>query len=308
MSGASRTGNRRLAAYITLVRLPNLFTAPPDIVLGAALAAGIGNIGAVSSAAAAGLAIASMLLYAAGTTLNDYFDAPEDVKTRPERPIPSGEVSRQTALVLGMALLAVGGLVAFAAAGRPGGIVAALLALTIVLYDSVFKGGAIGFLFMGAARGLNVVLGTTAGVDPLALGPRTLTVPAVILVYIAGVTYMAEGETGGSTRRAVIVAIGGTALAALVVLGRLLMGTPTLADAVLALVLTTGFLFWTGRELRDAYVNPVPDTVGRAVGACVLGLVVLNAALAATVDAIWALVAAVFFIPAVGLSRIIDVT
>lgn len=306
MSGALGTGSRRLAAYTTLVRLPNLFTAPPDIVLGAALAAGVGS--AVSLTAAVGLVIASMLLYAAGTTLNDYFDAPEDAKTRPERPIPSGEVSRRAALVLGVALLAAGILLALLAAGRVSGTVAALLALTIVLYDGVFKGGAVGFLFMGATRGLNVLLGITAGANPLSLSPEALAVPTVVLLYIAGVTYMAEGETEGGNRRAVSVAGGGAALAALTVLGRLLVGTPRYADAALALVLTAVFLVWTGRALWDAYANPVPETVGPAVGACVLGLVVLDAALAATVDMTWALVAVVFFVPAVGLSRFFDVT
>lgn len=61
-----------LATLATLVRLPNLFTAPPDVVLGAALVAAAGH--AVSPGPVAGLAVASVLLYAAGTTLNDFFE------------------------------------------------------------------------------------------------------------------------------------------------------------------------------------------------------------------------------------------
>lgn len=295
-----------LVAFLALVRLPNLFTAPPDIVLGAALATGAS--GPVLLGPLAGLAITSMLLYAAGTTLNDYFDAPVDAHERPDRPIPAGDISRRTALASGVALLIGGIAVALAAVGPVGGAVAAVLALVVTLYDGVFKGGPVGFVFMGGARGLNVLLGTTSSSSPLALPLSDLAVPLVVLLYIASVTYMAADETEGGNRDAVVVAIGGTVLAALAVLGRLAGERPGGVDAALALVLVGAFLAWTGRALRDAYADPVSETVGPAVGACVLGLVVLDGAFAATVGHTWALAAVAFVVPAVGLSRVFAVT
>lgn len=296
-----------LATVATLVRLPNLFTAPPDVVLGAALVAAAGH--AVPVRSVAGLSVASVLLYAAGTTLNDYFDAEEDARERPERPVPSGEISRRGALVLGVALLAGGVTAALVVAGTAAGAVAVTLALAILLYDGVFKGSIVGFLFMGSARGLNVLLGTTAAaVSPVSLPPWTLAVPAVVLLYIAGVTYMAEGETGRGTRRAVLAAVGGVAVAALGVVGLLLVRASSALELVLAAVLLAGFLGWVGRPLRAAYADPVPETIGPAIGACVLGLTVLDAAFAATVDPTWAFATLTFLVPAVGLSRVFDVT
>jgi 4-hydroxybenzoate polyprenyltransferase len=301
---ASRGSFASLAA---LVRLPNLFTAPPDVLLGAALVSAAGFT--VPLPAAVGLSAASVLLYAAGTTLNDYFDADEDARERPERPIPTGDVSRRGALAFGVALLLAGTAVALVAAGTAAAAVAAVLALAVLSYDGAFKGSAVGFLVMGSTRGLNVLLGTTAaGVVPTSLPPWTLAVPALVLLYIAGVTYMAEGETGDGAEGAVLAAATGATIAALGVVGLLLVRTPSPPEAALAVVLLAGFLVWTGRPLRAAYADPVPGTVGPAVGACVLGLVVLDAAFAATAGPAWALAALAFVVPAVGLSRVFDVT
>lgn len=303
---AGRSGT--LGAYAELVRLPNLFTAPPDIVLGAAIVAGLGH--AVSAPALVGLAFASMLLYAAGTTLNDYFDAEEDARERPERPIPSGAVPRRRALAFGLALLVGGVLIALAVAGPVAGAVAAAIAALVVLYDGVFKGSAVGFLFMGGSRGLNVLLGTTVAVAPTALVDSgwALSVPIVITLYIAGVTYMAESETGESDPTSVTVAIAGTALAALAAAAVLAVRNPSIVDAVVGAVFLLAFIAWVGRALRGAYADPTPKTIGPAIGVCILGLTVLNAAFAATTGAGWALVTAAFLVPAVALSEFFDVS
>jgi 4-hydroxybenzoate polyprenyltransferase len=178
-------GRHPVVAYATLVRLPNLFTAPPDVVLGAALASVA--VDGVSVVGVAGLALASVLLYAAGTTLNDYADAEEDARERPGRPIPSGDVSRRVALFVGVVLLTTGVGVAVVAGGAVGGTTAGALALAVLLYDGVFKGSAAGFLFRGASRGLNVLLGVAAaGVAPTELPAWALVFPALVVLYIAG--------------------------------------------------------------------------------------------------------------------------
>jgi 4-hydroxybenzoate polyprenyltransferase len=307
VTGRVGTDRTPLGTVAALVRLPNLFTAPPDVVLGAALAAAAGH--SVSAAPVAGLAAASVLLYAAGTTLNDYFDADEDARERADRPIPAGDISRRSALALGVGLLGGGVGVAVVAADAVGGIVAGTLALAVLLYDGLVKDSAAGFLVMGSARALNVLLGTTtAEVSPIALPLGALAVPAIVLVYIAGVTSMAEGETGTGSRRAVLVAVGGVIVAALGVLGHLLVQARSPLDTALTLALLIGFLVWTGRPLRTALATPVPRTIGPAVGACVVGLVILDAAYAAAVGPAWALAAVAFFVPSVGLSRVFDVT
>lgn len=308
-NGRRADGFRRsVTAYTQLVRLPNLFTAPPDIILGAALVAA-GGID-VAGGAVVGLAVASMLLYAAGTTLNDYVDASEDARLRPERPIPTDAVSRRQALALGAALLTGGVGIAVVSGGILSGIVAVVLALAIILYDGVFKGSTLGFLFMGGCRGLNVLLGTTVTGSLVsdALPLWGIAVPLLVTVYIAAITFMAESEAGESTSLAVPIAIAGTAIAVVGVIGLLVVRSPSLVKTALAGVLLAGFAGWIGRALRTAYANSTPETIGPAVGTCVLALVVFDAAVAAITGIGWALAALTFLAPAVGLSGGFDVT
>jgi len=297
---------RSIAAYAKLVRVPNLFTAPPDVVLGAAIVSSFGY--AVRMESVAALAVASMLLYAAGTTLNDYFDAEEDAQERPERPIPSGDISRKQALIFGAALLVTGVGVAFLSGGSSAAAVAAILALGIVLYDGAFKGSVPGYLLMGGNRGINVVLGMAAAAVPTVLPARAYVIPGIIVLYIGSVTYMAESETGGTDRLAVSVGVAGTSIAAFGVVGAIAVSPVSAVGTVLTVTLLVGFLIWAGRPLRTAYVNPSPETIGPAIGACVLGLPILTAAFAATAGIRWSIAAIVFFIPAVGLSRVFDVS
>jgi 4-hydroxybenzoate polyprenyltransferase len=321
---------RTIGGYAELLRVPNLFTAPPDVFLGAALiAATNGTNGTVSGStvvAVTGAALASMLLYAGGTALNDYFDAAVDAVERPERPIPSGRVPHAAALTVGLALLTSGVIVAFVAAGVVPAVVAAMLSVAILLYDGALKESAAGFLVMGVTRGLDVALGVTAmvaagselsttsasvSVFTFEIVPATVTivgVPVVITSYIAAVTYMAAEEAVGIDRRAVAVGGAGTVFAALsvpVIYALVGIGPSRLA---LGLALTIGFLAWTGRALRRAYVDPVPETVGPAVGTCVLALVVLNAAFAAVGGVVQAGLVFAFFLPAVGLARVFNVS
>lgn len=301
-----RPALRGLLAVARLVRVPNLFTAPPDVILGAALVAGLGR--AVSPRSVGGVAVASVLLYAAGTTLNDYFDAAEDARHRPERPIPSGAVSRTQALALGLSLL-VGGVAAAALVGGPAtGAASAVVALLVVGYDAGLKGSLSGYLAMGGARGTNVLLGTTVAASPGALPTATLLVPVVVALYIAAVTFMAEGETEAGGRAAVGVGGVGAGLAVAGVAGTLALRSAGGVDAIASLAFLLLFLAWVGRPLSAAFSDPVPPTIGPAVGACVLGLVLLNAAFAGAVSAAWAVAAAACFPPAFALSRAFDVS
>lgn len=300
---------RRVEAYAALVRVPNLFTAPPDVIAGAAIAVATGATDATGGVVGdvAGLAVASILLYAGGTTLNDYFDAEVDARERPERPIPSGRVPRRTALALGGVLLVAGVGVATSATGVAGGALAAMLAAVILLYDSVLKGHPTGYAAMGGARTLNVVLGTTVG-GLIGVHGLALAVPLTVGVYIATVTYMAADEATATDRRPVMVAGAGVGLAALAAPVVVWVAGAAVTRVVLAVTLAGGFAAWTGRALRTAYVDPAPATVGPAVGTCVLGLVVVDASVAAVAGVPWAIATVAFLVPAVGLARAFDVS
>ena len=83
----------RLLAYAQLMRLPNVFTAFADILLGACAAGYVTDRNEIVLL----LALASGCLYCGGMVWNDYFDRTEDAKTRPNRPIPSGRITTTTA-------------------------------------------------------------------------------------------------------------------------------------------------------------------------------------------------------------------
>ena len=294
-----------ISGYATLVRVPNLFTAPPDVLLGVALAVAAGA--SVLPVVIAATAVASMLFYAGGTALNDYFDADRDAIERPERPIPSGCVPRRLALDLGLLFL-VGGVAVIAIAAPAATVVSLSLGVTILLYDGLLKGGSAGFLAMGVTRGLNVTLGIAAVASLTDIPVWVFTGPAIVTGYITAITYMAAEEASGADRRAVSVGIVGMIGAALAVL--IVHGIAELdpVQFVVGLLVTIAFVGWTGQSLRRAYVHPAPDTVGPAVGTCVLALVALDAAFAAVATAGWTAVILAFLVPAVGLARAFDVS
>lgn len=298
----------RVSAYASLLRAPNLLTAPPDVLLGA----GLGTVGVAAGTAlpvgrVAGLSLASMLLYGAGTTLNDYADASVDAQERPERPIPSGAVSPRTAAMLGGGLLSAGVAVSFVTAGTVAAAVAVVLAVAIVSYDFRLKDTVSGFLAMGATRGLNVVLGMTAtGFGEVSV--LALTVPTLLGGYVATVTWMAAQEAvGGDERRVLGVRVAtGVVAAAVPVVGLWLNAVSTKIGVATALA--GGFFVLTNRRLRIAHRSPTPETLGPAVGACILGLVMIDAAFVALVTLPPVAAILGLLIAATVLSRHVDVS
>src|SRR4051812_40219696 len=115
-----------MRAYLQLLRLPAVFTAAADIVLGyvlthrfiyGPLADANGalerSVGWNHPLEFAGLVAASACLYLSGMVFNDVFDRKQDAVERPQRPIPSGKVTFQSATILGSGLMLAG--TAFAA-------------------------------------------------------------------------------------------------------------------------------------------------------------------------------------------------
>ncbi|MEV1019467.1 UbiA family prenyltransferase, partial [Streptomyces sp. NPDC050264] len=145
------SGGRR-RAWAELLRLPALFTVPGDALAGAAalgVRPGRGTLLAIGS---------SLCLYEAGMTLNDWADRAEDAVDRPHRPIPSGRVHPAAALTAAVAFTGAGVGLAFRAS-RAAGLLGTALAATVWAYDLGLKRTPAGPLAMGAARGLDVLLG-----------------------------------------------------------------------------------------------------------------------------------------------------
>ena len=187
-----------LLSYARLFRIPNVFTAFADILLGFFFThRGFGPVSELLL-----LCLASGLMYTAGMVLNDVFDVEIDREERPERPLPSGQIPLAFARLLGFAMLLFGCGLAwlvsmFSSDPRPG-MVATGLAAMVVGYNAILKKTPLGPLAMGACRGLNVLLGMSA----LAGSWETshYLVAGGLAVYITGVTIFAREEAEESSR------------------------------------------------------------------------------------------------------------
>ena len=139
---------------LRLGRVSNLPTVWTNVLAGLTLA-GAG----ASTPQIAALMLSMTLFYLGGMYLNDAFDAKIDAAERPERPIPSGQVSARTVFYLGFAMLALG-IAGLACAGKqlPDGtgwapaIAGVALAACIIFYNWNHKNNPLGPLVMGACR------------------------------------------------------------------------------------------------------------------------------------------------------------
>jgi len=145
------------------------------------------------------LGLALSLFYIAGMYLNDAFDRQVDAQERPERPIPSGQVSTITVFMVGFFMLAGGEvMLAVVSYGLEGGqgwppLIAGLaLAVSIVYYDFHHKTNPLSPVFMGVCRMLVYV--TAALTVAPSLSSPVLWGSGAILAYLIGLTYAAKQE------------------------------------------------------------------------------------------------------------------
>ena len=160
--------------WLRLFRVQNLVTVPGDVLVGAAAC------GALTTARAPQLALlcaASVLMYMYGLVDNDIVGAPTDPKTRP---LAAGEISMGAARAARTVCLCLAVLALYFGRGFGRGQFLVLVALTVAiqLYNRTKNP-----LLMGAARGLNVLIGGLAWIPA-----------AIWLVYVAGVTKFSERE------------------------------------------------------------------------------------------------------------------
>jgi 4-hydroxybenzoate polyprenyltransferase len=285
------TRTRRLSTLLELVRLPNIFTAPADVVMGMAVT------GAPLTVANGSLLLASALAYAGGMALNDAFDAPLDAVERPERPIPSGRLTRAAAFWLGAACLTACLALAASAGPRPFA-VAALLVAAIVVYDGLAKPTWAGPATMAACRALNAGLGASVGVLDLSSAQPL----AILFLYILVVTIVSRFEVIAAP-----VALVRTAAAAFLAL---LIASAAIAVASWGSNGATGFVFllllaaWLGAPLRAAIGEPAPRRIIGVIKAAVLGIILLDAAFTGAARGLWpGILVALLFLPAFILGR-----
>ena len=184
----------KLSVALRLGRVSNLPTVWTNVFTGVALAGT-----AVADARLAILLVSLSLFYVGGMFLNDAFDSAFDARSRPERPIPSGQVTAAQVYGVGFGMLAIAiGLLAWAGYGfepftqwRP--VLAGIaLAIAITFYNWHHKDNPLSPLVMGLCRLLVYLAAAYAVTTEL---PQPLLLAAtVLLCYLIGLTYTAKQE------------------------------------------------------------------------------------------------------------------
>ncbi len=184
----------KLNTALRLGRISNLPTVWSNVLVGALLAGGL-----LADARLPLLMAALSLFYVGGMFLNDAFDRDFDAAHRPERPIPSGQVTAQQVFGIGYGLLAAGMVgVALTSRGADGPpawralAAGAALAGLNVLYNAHHKGNLWSPLIMGLCRVFVVV--TAAYSVAAALPVAVMLAALALLCHLIGLTYIAKQE------------------------------------------------------------------------------------------------------------------
>ena len=185
----------KLSVLLRLSRISNLPTAWSNVLVGVALVGG-----AWQDWRLALLLLSISLFFSGGMLLNDAFDREFDARQRPERPIPSGEVTARAVFALGFGMLATGlALLLWVdwlrQGATPGGASLAGLALggCIVFYNMHHKANALSPVVMGLCRML-VVITAALGMTTAGLSAQVYVCTLVLLCHLIGLTYAAKKE------------------------------------------------------------------------------------------------------------------
>lgn len=257
-------------SYLRLGRVSNLPTVWTNVLAGAVLA------GRQPSAALLALPLLAIsLFYTGGMFLNDAFDREIDARERPERPIPSGQVSVREVFMAGYGMLALAMLLLLLHLVRSDGTSwwalasGAALAGAIILYDAWHKHNPWSPVIMGLCRALVYV---TAGLAvsftlnlPVALGAL------VLLAYLIGLTYVAKQETLAHFQNLWPL---------LFLAAPFVYGFPAVTGSVTGAVIYVAFFAWVGYSLFLLMRRTGAD-IPRAVVSLIAGISLLDALLIA---------------------------
>ncbi len=291
-------------AYLTLMRPANVVTAISDVMAGTAVSAlyFAGWNGQLDLQALLLLVVSTVGLYGGGVIFNDIFDARLDAVERPERPIPSGQVPLNRAMIFGTAWFAVG-VFSAAAVSLLSGAIAVSIVLMCLLYDKWAKHHAVtGPIAMGMCRGLNLLLGMSllAGVLPV-----VWWLAAIPVIYIAAITVVSRGEVHGGQRAPLLFA----ALLYAAVIGLIIYFGLWKGAAWFGWLILLIFAFTIYAPLVKAIRTKAPLDIRKSVKYGVLALIFMNAIWVAAAG-MWGLTVVVLslFPISIWLSKMFSVT
>lgn len=286
------------------MRPANVVTAISDVLAGTAISTLYLDTwsGGLSVLTVLTVSIATVGLYGGGVVFNDVFDAALDAVERPERPIPSGEVSLKNAALLGISLFIMG---VFAAGllNITAGVIAVSIVAMCLLYDKWAKHHPVaGPLAMGTCRGLNLMLGMSLFAEVL---PAVWWLSLIPVIYIAAITVISRGEVHGGSRIPLLFA----AFLYVVVIGLILYFGILKSGVWLGLVILALFAAVIYVPLIKAISTRAAADIRKSVKYGVLALIFMNAIWVAAAG-MWGLTAVVLslFPISIWLSKMFSVT
>jgi len=151
--------------YLKLLRISNVFTVPPDIIVGfLAVSTNLSSSTGHSISDLGILIFSSIFLYLGGMVSNDIFDIKVDRLERPTRPLASGSIRKTNALLLTIVMFSLGLIIASFVNHSAVGI-SMLLIIGIISYNYKIKNGFFRPYLMAGIRALNVIYGASFVLD-----------------------------------------------------------------------------------------------------------------------------------------------
>ena len=190
--------NVSIKDYLALVRLPNLFTLPSNILVGMATVSSLAFT-LTSFSQFLLLVTISVLLYCVGIVLNDLYDFDIDKKERPNRPLPSGKISRRSAIVL-VAIFSTLALILSLQVSFSTLVISSILFSVIFGYDKYLKNTHAGPFTIASARVMNILLGTSVSLRSVDSYSQIVTLTFVLIitfVYVSLIGFISRYEVHG---------------------------------------------------------------------------------------------------------------
>ncbi len=294
--------------FLLLIRLPNLFTVPTNILVGYFAIIGSTYTNALELSL---LILSSLMMYISGIVFNDYFDFETDLRERPNRPLPSRRVTKKGALIIALISLISANILALVVS-TASFIISIILSFIVISYDFKLKNTILGPLTMGSARFLNIILGASPALFVIAtsynLLLRIVSVSLFLFVYIIAISLLSKKEVDveslQKTSKTVIVSV----------------------SIVFAIILSIVFTYFLGIFKIDLFVNLIlfagimvaifrqinfdeSLTIQNGVKYMVISIIVLDSIfLSGTIGLKYGLLSLILIVPSILLARKLYVT
>jgi len=183
-----------LRSYLELCRASNLPTVWTNVLCATLLViVGMPTVGiAITSML---VAISISLSYLGGMALNDVLDVEEDRRKKPERPIPSGRITRRGAAIFAGSLFGLG-LLLLVAFANPAAILGGIALIAVIYaYDSLHSKSWLTVILMASCRFLVFIVAALAVAGTC--NHLVALAGAVQFVYIVALTVVARWEKAG---------------------------------------------------------------------------------------------------------------